>query len=77
MSGRATCEQIAALLRWRDAGTGGGLSEAGLVEALSVEGLPYEQTVPEHDAALKAFRTNQERRFRLVRRYRAEKEQKP
>jgi DNA-dependent RNA polymerase auxiliary subunit epsilon len=47
-----------------------------LVEALSVEGLPYEQTPPEHEPALKAFRTNQARRLRLVRRYLAEKEQR-
>jgi hypothetical protein len=76
MSGRATFEQIKPLLAWRDKSTGGTLSDSQLVEALSVEGLPYEQTPPEHAPALKAFRTNQARRLRLVRRYLAEKEQK-
>jgi len=75
MSGRSTFEQIKPLLAWRDESTGGSLSDVQLVEALSVEGLPYEQTPPEHEGALKAFRTNQARRLRLVRRYRTEKEQ--
>jgi hypothetical protein len=76
MSGRATFEQIKPLLAWRDESTGGTFSDVQLVEALSVEGLPYEQTPPEHEPALKAFRTNQARRLRLVRRYLAEKEQR-
>lgn len=76
MSGRATFEQIRPLLAWRDKSIGGTLSDVQLVEALSVEGLPYEQTPPKYEPALKAFRTNQARRLRLVRRYLAEKEQK-
>ena len=75
MSGRATFEQIKPLLAWRDESTGGTLSDVQLVEALSVEGLPYEQTPPEYEPAWKAFRTDLTRRLRLVRRYRAEKEQ--
>ena len=65
-------EEIFPLIKWRDRATGGSLSDAELVESLSVESLPYSEVPAEFASALSAFRTNQDRRLRLIRRYRAD-----
>lgn len=72
MSGRATFEEIARMLQWRDRTTGERLDDAQLVESLSVEGLPYDQIPAEHYEAVKTFRTNQARRLGFVQRYRTD-----